>query len=1507
MTIDKDNVEDIISLSPTQEGVLFQYLKNPAEDRYFERVSLDIRFACDVPGFTAAVEKITALNENLRCVFRWKALSQPVAIYLKKQTPDIFYKDLSGEGTLVTGFLEEMMQQDYSRGFDLEQVPYRFMLYKLGEEHFRLVLSYHHILLDGWSSGILLQELFACWMPQVPSVDNKLKRKGRFKNFVDRILNVDHAQSAGFWEGYLADADQVTRLPYRLEKNTISPETRKESFHLRREEVQDYCAEHSLTVANLMYGVWGYLLQMYNYADVAVFGTPVSGRLLSLNEFEYTVGLFINTVPICVKAQAESTIREYLQQLGKNLLIRSAYEMTPLREIKKIIKSENEEELFESILVIENYPVNEFLKGYQKVIDTSAISAISANHYDLTIEVSFMDGIQVDFIYNAARMDTEGVKQIALHFQNTLAYFLEHPDHQLKEMDIRSREEKDLLDQFNATAAPYPAHQTVIDLLEMQVLSDASRIAIMDGDVKLTYGELFERSGCVAAELRKRRIGANDVVALFSIRSVDFMIGVYGILRAGAAWLPIDPSHPLKRIEYMLSDSNAGILLVNKQQLDLAQQVSSSVLLLEDCVEPLAAAWEKPEGRDAAYIIYTSGSTGNPKGVIIEHGALMNRLWWMQKMYHLTSESVILNKTALSFDVSVWEVCWWAIAGASVCILPEKIHRDPLAMIDWIDRYSVTTIHFVPSMLNVFLEVVRIQKQQEKLKSLQIVFSSGEALNSETVNKFNHIFNSRRPRLVNLYGPTEATIDVSYYECSDLTYNGPVPIGKPIDNIRLEVVNRLMQPQPIGIAGELCIAGVGLARGYVNNKPLTDGKFVYRGERRIYRTGDLARYTADGNIIYLGRLDDQVKLRGYRIELSEIEQCLLKYPGIENAAVLLQEAANGDRYLCAYYTGKVRDDQELNTWLSGLLPEYSVPNVYYHRDAFPFNASGKLDRKTLRQPIVAPPKAKGSENNGPLSEKELLVMNICKSVFGVSGVNIQSSFIALGGDSIKAIQLQSRLAREQYFVDIGDILSASSLSNLCNYIILMDHQPLKEEPATGEALLTPVQQQFFETAFENQDLFLQGITLVSRCHFNREFVQEALHHLPCHHDALRTTFGNADGVISSFISPEVLPVKLRIVELNGNISNEQLLALTAGLRKEISIARNELFKVLLVSTEDADYLIMTAHHLIVDVLSWRILAEDFVLLYEQLKEGKKLQLGPKTSSVKKWSMELQNFAKRHDVLHSQKYWIRASEKEPHDTGRLSSKWNLYQCRAITISKEVTKGLLSGFCPGYKVNLSDLLIYALTRSYCELFGKQHMSIAMEGHGREKITSDIQLNRTVGWFTAIYPVRFDLTNDEAPVSGLLNVKNTLQQIPHKGLSYGVLKYLCDDPAVRRQLSQELPGVLFNYMGETDAVNINSSGISYFMHDDERLVAADNMVGFGLIVSGILRQQQLELKLNFDSTRYSLQEIDILSGKMAAHIDLLYNNYKGSSTTADMLAGFSDQELTVDELDKIKQLLG
>jgi tyrocidine synthetase-3 len=663
-------------------------------------------------------------------------------------------------------------------------------------------------------------------------------------------------------------------------------------------------------------------------------------------------------------------------------------------------------------------PIEGLNAGEREIIDTQT------SQYDLTVLI--YDGpseLKIKFEYSTNLFKRDTVIKIMDHYQIILQKMLADPGVMIGKLDILSYEEKQKLAAWlNHTDVEYDKSKCIHTLFEEQSERTPDSLALVFENQHLTYHELNRRANHLAGILQAKGVKPSMVVGAALQRSAGLMAGIFGILKAGGIYLPLDPGYPARRIDYMIKDSGIKVMLTQIPGDRDGIDITDPGLYDGNASGNLSAA----RHNDPAYVIYTSGSTGNPKGVIIEHGSLLNRLNWMQRAYPIKTGDVLIQKTPLVFDVSIWELSWWPVHGASLCLMKPGEEKDAQAILEAIEKNRVTVIHFVPSMLNVFLQYLERPKETiPKLSSLKKVFASGEALKPAQVEKFYRLVGKEKnaPGLINLYGPTEATVDVSYYNCPPNRHLSVIPIGKPIDNIRLYVVNRVLCLNPLGVAGELCIAGCGLARGYLNNPELTAEKFILRSDcsdQPLYRTGDLARWLPDGNIEFLGRIDNQVKIRGFRIELEEVEKHLSGSSLVKEAAVGIEEDPQKGPRLIAYLVlkpGKPPAKGELINRLKTKLPEYMIPADFVILDRLCYTGNGKLDRKALS---AQQNKKLEIEDNftPPGSPIEEDLVNIWAEALGVETVGTRDNFFSLGGHSLLASQIILQV-REVFGVDIS--------------------------------------------------------------------------------------------------------------------------------------------------------------------------------------------------------------------------------------------------------------------------------------------------------------------------------------------------------------------------------------------------------------------------------------------------------------------------------------------------------
>lgn len=1013
--IDKHNVEDILPLTSMQEGMLVSYVSNPKSYQYLEQLSVTLKGEMDLSLIEQAWQHLIESNEMLRTVFRWEKIEKPVQIVLKNYNIPIRYIQNMG--------VEEVKLEERLALIDLRTEPLKVALVPIDAQTHELIITHHHILCDGWSYGILFKELLETYSQLCEGKILKKKNKNKYKEYVNWQRNSNKEIQKQYWNNYLKGFDTISQLPHsnNNEESSKSKEVGKYIYSFQpelNEKVNKFTKEQKITLANLFYSVWGLVLQRYNNNDDVVFGTTISGRNVEISGVEEIVGMFINTLPLRIKTDEGQTVEQFLSNVEHMLLEREEYESTPLIDIRSYSELSNKESLFNSIVVIENYPLESRLTEQNQKLLIADYNIFEINNFDLTLQFVTFEKLELHISYNPELFTSQLIERLCSHYILLLSRIIENKNQKVTEVDMLSELEKQqILVDFNQTSASYPVEKMIHQIFEEQVSHKPDQIAVIYEHQCFTYQELNERANQLARLLRKKGVQADTIVGIMAERSFDMMVGVLGILKAGGAYLPIDPQYPTERITYMLENSQSHLLLTQKG-LTCNFSFNGELIDLEDekiyrensgNLEPLS------DSKSLAYVIYTSGSTGKPKGVMIEHRSVINRINWMQNRYPISEKDVILQKTPFSFDVSVWELFWWGFTGARVCFLIQGGEKDPAEIFRVIKEHNVTTIHFVPSMLNVFLDYVELNQVSSEISSLRQVFASGEALHIQQVERFNNLFKHKDDAsLFNLYGPTEATVDVSYFDCPKDLKLKSIPIGKPVDNTSLYIINRYNQLQPVGVPGELCIAGDGLARGYLNRPDLTNEKFVenpFGHGKRMYKTGDLAKWNADGDIEYLGRIDHQVKIRGYRIELGEIESELLKHPTVKECVVIDRIDQNNHKYLYAYLVGDNEiDTGESRDFLKQQLPMFMIPTFFEKISKLPLSQNGKVDRKAL--PLKVNYIKDLDTYIPPRNELDCNLIDIWQEVLGVKGIGIDDNFYELGGHSITMMNILSKIEKK---------------------------------------------------------------------------------------------------------------------------------------------------------------------------------------------------------------------------------------------------------------------------------------------------------------------------------------------------------------------------------------------------------------------------------------------------------------------------------------------------------------
>lgn len=1069
-------IENMYPLSPMQEGLLFHSLLAPASGVYVPQVVLTLSGEIAESRLRQAWESAIARHSILRTGFYWEQRDQPFQVVYRQgsmswSTQD--WKHLSKKEQSAK--LSVLLACNRSEPFNLNSASLmRLIWVNLGEDHHLLVWCYHHLILDGWSASLVLKEVFQRYFSSLSSVQPVLPTAPAYSDYIVWLGKQDQATAKSFWKDYLSGWQGSVQLPIiqaAQPNSAASPQSllaeQQRPFSAKfTQKLKAFAQSQKITLNTLIQAALGLVLCRYCNADDVVFGATCAGRPANLAGATAMIGLFINTLPVRVQLMHETTVAEWLGSLHRQQATTTPYEYISLRELQTWVNNGNS--LFDCLLVFESYPVAANLtqgstENNQANLALESVQFDEWTHLPLTLLVGVEDRLTITAKFQTDRLETRAVSRFLGHLGNVLTALMETPERTVREISLLCAAERKQLASWNQTAVEtYPLEQTVPDLFETQVEKTPNATALivntppdsaqLDSAQSLTYQSLNQQANQLAHYLQSQGIGPESRVAIAIDRSIEMVVALLGILKAGAAYVPLDSSYPAARLDYMRRDAAVELTLNELPALAAYPTTNPSRTLQPD---------------SSIYVIYTSGSTGQPKGVINTHKALVNRLCWMQQTYSLTPEQKVLHKTPLGFDVSFWEIFWPLLNGVTLVVAKPDGHKDSDYLVNLIQAQQISVVHFVPSMLAAFLE----HPDARHCQTLQHVICSGEALSVSQQDRF--FQRVPHTHLHNLYGPTEAAIDVSAWQCQP--DSNSVPIGHPIANTQLHILDDDLNPLPVGVPGELHIAGIGLAKGYLNRSELTKERFISNPFQtpyfptppsttlrasptpRLYKTGDLARYRPDGAIEYLGRKDTQIKLRGVRIELGEIEAALCAHDEIRQAVAVIREDIPQQPKLIAYLVRSVEEaknkadshwQRSLSQFLKQQLPAVMIPSVFVALPALSLSPNGKLDRKALPPPLQSTQR----EKNLPRNATEKAIASIWTTVLQQPDISIDDNFFELGGHSLTATRVNTRL-RQQFDLDLPlqRLFEYPTLATLATHIdaLKVAAQPAHQQSTPG--------------------------------------------------------------------------------------------------------------------------------------------------------------------------------------------------------------------------------------------------------------------------------------------------------------------------------------------------------------------------------------------------------------------------------------------------------------------------
>jgi len=1296
INFETDNFAKAYPLSNMQQGMYFHWLYEKSATAYFQQLSLHVGEHIDVEVLTKSMEVLIERYEIFRTVFVNQELESPLQVVLKEMKPQIHNEDImhlnEAEKEL---YLDSFLEKDRNAGFDLNKGPLiRLAVLKTGKECCQLVFSFHHIIMDGWCIATITQEFFQIYRAIQANNQYKLKKVTPYSEYIAWLEKQDMEAGRNYWRAYLEGYEQTPPLrSYTNKKNSNKYEQGRLSLEISEtltEGLENIARKNWITMNTLLETAWGVLLQRYNNSDNVVFGSVVSGRPPEISGIEDMVGLFINTIPVRIQSSKMQRFTELLKECQEKSLSSTQYHYCSLAEIQAC--TAQKQDLIDHVLVFENYPVEKAIEGNQGAdgFKVGGAKTFEQTSYALTLNIKSGKRIEIDLNYDKGVFTDSNIRKISQHLKKILLEISKKPDILVEEIDLITDEEKnEIFNCFNNTAQEYPSHKTIHQLFEEQVGRTPDKTAVIFNGESMTYLQLNKRATQLAKKLRDKEVTRDSIVGIMAERSFEMLVGIFGIIKAGGAYMPISPDYPDERIEYMLKDSNAPILLTQEKYKNHIFNIETIVLEDESIYEGDSIELQNINtSQDMAYVIYTSGSTGKPKGVVIEHRSLVNRINWMQKSYPIGIKDTILQKTTYTFDVSVWEIFWWSVTGGAVCLLNPGEEKEPSKIIEAVKENNVTVMHFVPSMLSAFLEYTEGMERANNLKSLRRVFASGEALTLSQVSEFNRLIKINGTSLHNLYGPTEATIDVTYYDCEELEENSIIPIGKPIDNTKMYIFDKNMKLVPVGVTGELYIAGDGLARGYLGQSELTKERFIpnpYLTVERMYRSGDLARWLEDGNIEFLGRVDSQVKIRGFRIELAEIESCILKFNEIRDTAVIARDEKDNTKCLCAYISAdKKISESELRAHIKKLLPDYMAPTYFVQLERLPLSANGKVDRKTLAKTTLTELDgsiATGVQYEAPRNSTEEKLTAIWREILRVEHIGINDNFFELGGHSLKATSLAAKIHKVlNVEIPLKEIFKSPTIKEISEYIknsaesIYSQIQPVGEEESNESSCyeMSSAQKRIYtlqQLELDSTSYNMPGVLELDGA-LDTARLKTVFSKLIQRHEALRTSFEVAEELMQRVHKNVQFDI-----EIYDEADDKAIEGIVKNFIRPFDLSQAPLLRVGLIKVSLYKHILMfDMQHIISDGISMGILVEEFSRLYAG-EELTPLRIQYKDFS--EWQNELLRSVR---IKAQEEYWLKQFEGEipvlnlPTDYQRPVMQSFEGDFIGFTIDKELTNKL-----------------------------------------------------------------------------------------------------------------------------------------------------------------------------------------------------------------------------------------
>ena len=1468
-------IECLYPVTPMQAGMIFHSLMDSAAytNQTYPILEGNLDQVCFRKAWNLELQRHDVFRTAM--VGEGDALHQLVVTEVEVPWYEEDWRDLSTEEQQLR--FETYRLKDKHAGFRFEMAPLmRMALFRLTETRFQMLWTVHHSLVDGWCLPLVYREVMVIYHALREGAPIPLEPAARYQNYIAWLHAQEEEHARSYWREQLQDIDAATGFSIDKLPNDGHLGYREQILDLSQAETQqlrDLAKSQKTTMNNLLMLSWGYLLHRYSGDESVVFGTAISGRPAAVQGVGEMIGLFVNTIPVKMTFPQDQALSKALASLGKTLPKSQEMGFLSLAEIQKLSNVPKGTALFDSVLALDNYPMEAMTDGTTDLADLKIISSDSdeQSNFKLALNVSLKRLLSVKVTYRGEDFADAPMVRLLGHFRQILTQLPEALKADQSQLEILTKAEHQQLLAWNQTARAFPQDRSIRSFFQEAAAANPDAPAVISQDSSMSYRDLNARANRIAHFLVANGAKPNSIVGIFTERSIDAVVAMVAVLKAGAAFLPISNKDPEDRIKGMLEDAEVRLVLTQNTILESFPLLAEKTILPLDSeyLDMLLAEFSEnnpdPETipsqpQDLAYVIYTSGSTGIPKGVMCHQLGFANLCFWHERAFALEPNSRGTQMANLNFDASVWEIWPYLLASATVVIVPDEVRTQPSELADLYRQQNVTHSFLTTGLFESMARTGLFENVP-----LKYLLTGGDRLSAYRIAADPGLI------LVNNYGPTEVAAVSTWCEIPHSSATAP-PIGHPVDNLQVHVLNRNLEEQPIGVAGELYIGGMGVAKGYLNQPDLTREAFVdnpFRPGEKLYKTGDLGRRLENGDIAFISRVDGQVKLRGFRIEIGEIEVKLNAIGFVEEAVVVIRGEDREKRILAYVVVKDSREKSLIRTDLKKILqeqlPEYMIPAAFVLLDQIPLTPSGKIDREALPEPDYQAEQT----YSAPRTPAEKTLATIWEQVLRVPKVGIYDNFFEIGGDSILSIQISSRAKQAGLDVSTKALFTHPTIAAVAEHCQAIASVAIPQEAISGEMPLLPVQAWFLAESKRPQH-YNQAVLLVAPEGFHRDDLRNMVHALYMRHDALRLRFLQDEqgwtavhrpfnqAMVEASCMVETLPddtaAGSAFVTQRCNYWQARF-DLTAG-----PLIRAVYFKSSETGDPSGERVFIVLHHIVVDGVSWRILLADLEQAFRQGQAGQTVTLAQKTSSFKQWGEALAQWAKGKELQQQKEYWLNQTrlpvtelpvDMHPLEPPTIATSAGV----AFGLNEGETQALLQKCNATYHTTINELLLAGVFVGLRQWTGGSAFRLVLEGHGRDDIFDHLDTTQTLGWFTAIYPLRLACADSQMDAT-IKSVKEHYRAIPSNGLGYGVLRYLAQDPDIAA--AGKPSSLVFNYLGQFDQTLNEETQFKAAPENSGHEVAEDAIRSHRLGLNGKVFAGKLQFTLNYSQSEYHKETV-------------------------------------------------